>query len=297
MSGDESESSDEVVSVNSDDTVDYVKMWQDQAEHPDYGTAMTKNLTIDDVLGELKLYKYKEESKQLDKLSPDTFSKLKIKESIFNSILSGKLARKAMRRANIKLEDEETSEEEEEDDVSVLNQSGFDGPPSLFEFDDLEESTHVPMEKVLKKGPPLTGHRLQQGRGLLMGHRNEMARLESDAMQHMAGPSHSRDFLKRDTILDSFTPQSFTAQVIPGSSLLLNSSSSKSQFSHVTVRDDDNSLDNLLASIQGSYQEQFGSNIVSGQVPLQSKSTICDHQFLKRFHFTVHYLWSFFRSR
>lgn len=216
---------------------------------------MTKTLSIEDVLGELRLYKCKEDSKGVEKLSPDTFDKLKIRESIVNSIMSGKLARKAVRRANIKIDDGETSNEEEED-CSVLNQGEFDGADSLFDFDDLEESTHVPMEKVLKKGPTMMGHRLQQGRGLIMSQRNEMSRLESDVPKETIGSSHNRDFLKRDTVLDSYCPQSFSAPVVPGSSLLL--CSTKSQFSQDSCRDDDNSLDNLLASIQGSYQEQFG---------------------------------------
>jgi hypothetical protein len=266
--GDESESSDEVVSVNSDDNVDYVKMWQDQAEHPDYGAALTRSLTIEDVLGELRLYKYREESRQLERLSPDTFAALKIKESLSSGLLSGRLARKAMRRANIKLEDDETSDDDEGDDASALSRTEFDAPPGLFEFDDLEESAHVPMEKVLKKGPPFGGHRLQQGRSLLLCHRQEAARPETDATGAARLPADSslgRDFLKRDTVLDSFAPQSFTARVDPGSSLLLPPTP-KSQFSQVACRDDDNSLDNLLASIQGSYHEQFGSNGVSEQV-------------------------------
>jgi hypothetical protein len=94
-SGDESESSDEILSTKSDED-DFVKMWEENAvEQP---SCQIQEFDESKILAEIKFLTFDDDKRIFSKVENEILQKLEVQEEIKNLIFSGKLVQKMLEK-------------------------------------------------------------------------------------------------------------------------------------------------------------------------------------------------------
>ena len=124
-SGDESESSDEILSTKSDDDdeVDYVKMWEEEAVDSRNSSTQIQEFEEEKLMSEIKFLTFDDKLKTYLPAEAEILEKLKVREEIKSLIFSGKLIEKIRAKkyeGSRKEEKEETTKNVETFNLELL---------------------------------------------------------------------------------------------------------------------------------------------------------------------------------